>query len=277
MSSLPTSAAAYAASQRPPVMGNGPHFDGVIVEPAVGWWTGNNQWGNRFQGNYPASVDLPIAVTTMPALPGPPQQVGISLFRSEPVGQEPQNADVYCELTYGAGGTSNTILLDWAQGGTFSIPANTVRIVARGYAPHDFPGFLNSAVYDPHDQNPPHAVCKTTLGATIAVKGVAPAQPVTFTSPVIRLLPTDAVSIPVPVFGRRVWIMLGIGLLTPVVLADYQVQLFTRSGLCVGGPYQVQEDMLTNGLQLPGSVGSVIITNKGLTNTFAGCIFQLGL
>lgn len=71
---------------------------------------------------------------------GPPEMWTITLGM-ETAGWEPlQGFAVIAEITYGSGGATQTITIDWATGARISLPMNSVSIVAR-YEPLTSVGF----------------------------------------------------------------------------------------------------------------------------------------
>lgn len=232
----------------------------VCVEPTVGHWTGNNEWGYRIDTFYPQLEGGLIPILNNPGLPGPPRSLALTLFRSALVAKLAVNAEIRAQLTYGAGGVSNTVLVDWGNGGSICIPCNTMRVDAISYAP-----FAPPDVYNPTFNNAP---VKLTLGAIIGVEGAVPALPPSFTTPFATVAPGATLVAVVPEFARVV---------VPVINdvggspADYRISAGGMNTL-------VTEGMLRTGLQLPFSfLTTARLTNNSAVNKVMCFKFLLGL
>lgn len=129
---------------KPPQWGDyQPRIETVGIEPVGGWWTNHSGFGRRFTGNLPATLSnlQPIDLLDLEKAPGPPRTIGVMLYRSDRQVVAGANSDCQCQVTYGAGGTSNTFLVDWSAGASFTLVANTLRlaivpIIGHGLAPY---------------------------------------------------------------------------------------------------------------------------------------------
>ena len=90
-------------------------------------------YGQRFQGPVPDVEGGEISVLTIENM-FPPRLRTVQLDRTIVRGAN-GNGDWRCVITYGMGGASDTIELDWANGTQVAVVASTIRVVARSFAP----------------------------------------------------------------------------------------------------------------------------------------------
>lgn len=265
--------------------------ESLILEPTLAWWTGDTRFGNRIAIDMPGVAGAQIDVLDSRELPGPPRSFGATLSRNPritlgpdltPVGQAniARNGDIYAQVTYGAGGVSNTFLMDWSNGGSFALQANTMRIAALTYAPKlpaDFGAYDNRRQFS--------GISKLQLGATIGIDGAPPPRAPTFTTQLqlIRIADLIGAQVIVPPFARRVWPVLSVfdpvgPPFAPVIYAEYSI---TGSG-CFNNwqQYTLSPEIVSDGLPIPGAVDSYSIQPVVSVPSFdvrAAFVFELGL
>lgn len=106
-----------------------------IVEPLKGPWVGNINWGKLFESP-PGIAGLgqlsttPVAVMQTDVLPGPPKVWTISLSkqRLETIGIF--YGQLYARIICGIGGATQTVDLDWSEGSTVNVVANSISVQA---------------------------------------------------------------------------------------------------------------------------------------------------
>jgi len=283
--------------QAPPHIGDKKRaaVEALCLEPTLGWWTGNTQFGNRLSLDMPPAAATQIDVLDSRELPGPPRSFGATLFRNPRqllganllpvVGQQSnvaRNAEIYAQITYGAGGVSNTFLMDWCNGGSFALQANTMRIAALTYAPKlpaDFGAYDNRRQFS--------GVSQLQLGATIGIDGTPPPRAPTFTTQ-LQLMPIADVlglQVTVPPFARRVWPVISVfdavGPTPPfdgLILSEYIIE--ATGAFSQWQSYTLTAEIMANGLPVPGPVDTYAIKPTVAVPTFAirvAFVFELGL
>lgn len=265
--------------------------EALCLEPTLGWWTGSTQFGNRLAFDMPPTAGVLTDILDSRELPGPPRSFGATLTRNPritlgpnltPVGEAniARNADIYAQITYGAGGVSNTFLMDWSNGGSFALQANTMRISALSYAPK-LP--VNFGAYDNRRQF--SGVSKLQLGATIGIDGAPPPRAPTFTTQLQLVLIADlsGAQVTVPPFARRVWPLISVfnpvaPPFTVVPFAEYMIE--ASGNFNQWQAYPLSDEIMSEGLPIPGSVDSYAIKSRVAVPSFdirvAFC-FELGL
>lgn len=265
--------------------------EALTLEPTLGWWTGNTQFGNRLAFDMPATEGVIVDILDSRELPGPPRAFGATLTRNPritlgpnlaPVGEAniARNADIYAQITYGAGGVSSTFLMDWSQGGSFALQANTMRISALSYAPKlpaDFGAYDNRRQFT--------GVSKLQLGATIGIDGTPPPRAPTFTTQLqlIRIADLAGAQVTVPPFARRVWPVMAVfdPSIPPFEPVPYAEYVISGSGnFSVWQQYALSDELVSEGIPIPGSVDSYSIRARVPVPTFdlrVAFIFELGL
>jgi hypothetical protein len=260
----------------------------VSVEPVRGWWTNDNHWGNRISKDMPPTPGVILDVTDSGPIPGPPRSVGVTLFRSPRIindvnsSNDAINAEIYCQLIYSAGGVSNTVLIDWSNGGTFALQANMLRVSAVSYAP------LFPAEFVPYNNQSQFVgvPSKLNLACTIGIDGVSPPRAPTFTTRMRRLLattPTLSVVATVPPFARRVWPLVFPNVVVgppfpPLVYSDYSINM--SGDFRTWCRYELSPEIVTQGLPVAGTIGQVAINLTTVAPTHdatVAFVFELGL
>lgn len=258
-----------AAALRAPVWGSGlKQIETIGVEPVGGWWENNSGFGRRFTGDMPASLTnaQPIDLLNLEKAPGPPRTIGVQLYRSDKQVTTTANCDVKCQVTYGAGGTSNTFLVNWSSGAGFTLVCNTLRLAILPYQPVIF--------------NPYSPLSNLILGATVGLNAL-PGSHVVLTTQAVRVVPNlISLQSAVPDFG------IGFHLLCYAlggVEADLtKVQIEFRApdnsvldavnAATVAGSLYSQE-----GLRVPGNAQFVSVENKTGADILMGQQFVLGI
>lgn len=241
----------------------------VSVEPSYGWWTDNNSFGNRFTGALPTEGQV-IPIANCDALPGPPRVIGLSFFRSpQAIAIGPTvNSEVRAEVVYGAGGVSNTLLLDGTNGCNFTVVANTVRVQYRTYRPNPF------AAYVPQTD--------LILAATLGLGPCAPGIPPTFTTPLAVAAAGLPAVFPVPEFARRVSFLGGEGPGPSVLTLAELLITFNRPSGSVMNTFvpTTTEDLFrgaAGGYVLPADCAFVAVARTAGLDKAVQAVFQLGI
>lgn len=258
-----------SAALRAPFWGSGlKQVETIGVEPVAGWWENNSGFGRRFTGDLPGSLTnvQPIDLLNLEKCPGPPRTIGIQLYRSDKQVATGANSDVKCQVTYGAGGTSNTFLMDWSAGAGFTLIANTVRLAFVPFRPHIF--------------NPYSPLTNIILGATVGLNAL-PRSNVVLTTQDIRLISTaTSQQSAIPDFAT------GFHLLSAAlgaVAVDFtKVQIEFRSSDNTIVDIVNASDVLgslfsTDGLRIPGIAQFVSVENKTGADIIMGQQFVLGI
>ncbi len=282
-----------SGAQSPPHIGDKKRapVEALCIEPTLAWWTGDTRFGNRISLDMPGTEGVQIDVLDSRELPGPPRSFGATLIRNPritlgpdltPVGQAnvARNADIYAQITYGAGGVSNTFLMDWSNGGSFALQANTMRIAALSYTPKlpaDFGAYDNRRQFS--------GVSKLQLGATIGIDGAPPPRAPTFTSQLqlIRIADLIGAQVTVPPFARRVWPVMAVfdPSVPPFEPVPYAEYVITGSGnFTVWQQYALADQIVSEGIPIPGTVDTYSIKARVAVPTFdlrVAFLFELGL
>lgn len=240
----------------------------IGIEPVGGWWENNSGFGRRFQGDLPGAITdvQPIDLLNLEKCPGPPRTIGIQLYRSDRQVGTTANSDVKCQVTYGAGGTSNTFQMDWASGAGFTLIANTVRLAFVPFAPHNF--------------NPYSPLTNLILGATVGLNALPRSNVVLTTQPVRQFNNLTSQQSAIPDFA------IGFHLLSfalgglPVDLTKVQIEFRSsdNSTIDVMLASDVEGALSSvDGLRLPGAAQFVSVENKTGAAIFMGQQFVLGI
>ncbi len=153
------------------------------IEPLAGPWSQSNNWGTNRKFAYPKIIQ-PISVISNDNLPGPPSMRTVVLSRQDEVNGS--NNDVYAHITFGVGGSIQTVLVDWANGNAIQVPAGSIRVAAIPY--QTTPGI------------PYVAAGSFVVGCAMARDSIGESK-ATFT----QVVTVGAnVAIPVPKFAKRV-------------------------------------------------------------------------
>ncbi|HWA70694.1 MAG TPA: hypothetical protein VG937_00095 [Polyangiaceae bacterium] len=175
----------------------------VYVQPAPhGIWSGNNNFGFETKflpnpGNRERIINLPEwgepAVWTV--------SLGIEYSEAAwPVGPS-RGFEVVAEIAYGTGGTTETALVDWIQGTTFSVPMN---------------GLSVNAFYSvPDSESPPNRPNDVLLRVLLSRGSVSTGLPPSKFAPLLddsifTILTDNTLATPparIPKFGRRLFLV----------------------------------------------------------------------
>jgi hypothetical protein len=243
---------------------------GAILEPVEGWWTSNTAWGKRFTGDMPEAIvpqPAPIDLFELKAAPGPPRSIGVQLYRSDKQVALGANCDVHAQVTYGAGGTSNTFLLDWSAGAGFTLLANTLRISIAPYRP------VLDVVYSP--------LKNVILGATVGLGVTSNNHPVFTPRSKTQLNPGFTQQFAIPDFATGVHVMcFQVGPLANFDLSNLFIEFRSSSGATIDvqrGDVVAGSLFSVEGLRIPGSAQFVaFFTDVAFVVPFM-CQFVLGL
>jgi hypothetical protein len=97
----------------------------IQVEPAkTGFWAGNNSFGNKTLFN-PSLMSRQI-VGKLPEWAWPQiwtVQLGVQNYPDPGF-----NGNLFAEIEFGSGGTTDTVEIDWAQGTSISLPMNAANV-----------------------------------------------------------------------------------------------------------------------------------------------------
>lgn len=217
----------------------------MVVEPSKGWWTGNSRFGGRFQGVLPAQEGSIIPITSLDYVPGPPRTVALNLYANDTafVGAPGiANSDVKAQITYGAGGFTNTFRCDWMQGCQFSIVCNSLRVDAVTVKR------TNQGVYG-------NGNIARMLGCTIGLGQSGYALGPQLTTPWTVLLAAGTTIYQIPDFARG--LILTSDVIDPLITATFEStaiqQVYDMTTLYAS--YQ------GSGIRVPGGPGLVRIRN----------------
>lgn len=231
-----------------------------VVEPRRGPWTGNPAWGNRFQGAIPP-VGFPTVVLQNDGIPGPPRALGVHLFRTDRSADSNDNAEVYAEISYGAGGVRNKFLVDWISGVQFGLVASAVTITAVPYVPDPTSAFVTNA--------------RIELGATLGLSPPAPAYPPTFTTPRTTIAAFGTTAIAIPDFARAVTAYLPGGIEADASF-NFHRSFFFGATSTMGRGWTTAE-MKSGAVLVPGGANVLQIQNSGAASMVAVVVFELAL
>jgi hypothetical protein len=252
--------------------------ESVSIEPDTAWWTGNSRFGRRQNYVLPLIEGSPVDVVDTGHLPGPPRLVTFNLIRDNPPGGAagPINAEFRALLTWGSGGISRSMLVDWGPlGGAFALQCNTLRITAISYALETLN--LADAVVPYNPLTLAGVQARYLIGASIGIDGSSPALPPTFSTDcrALTAINTQA-SYLVPHFARRVIPLLGTDTPAAAVAANYQIAIV--GDVQVLAKYTLTDAMLQNGLALPCGARAVNLLKGGaVPDARSSLLFQLGM
>lgn len=98
----------------------------AIVEPSVGVWTGNNNFG--YQTGFAPDVNNRQTILKMPEW-GFPRLWTISLELENTV-TEYDGFNITAVIEFGVGGSLQTVRCDWINGTTLTVVANAINVIA---------------------------------------------------------------------------------------------------------------------------------------------------
>jgi hypothetical protein len=236
----------------------------VYVQPAPhGIWSNNNNFG--FEIPFGSGSNNRERIINLPEW-GEPAVWTISLGIDYSETAWPPSADqgfeVIAEVSYGTGGATETALMDWIQGTTFSVPMNAISINAYWSFPGD-EGF---------EPTPPNDV---KLRVLLARGNVATGLPPTKFAPLLNGLlevtvDNDDIADPparIPKFGRKLF-------LAPLTSDDYTdittstnfVRFFSGpdvGGSAATGTFRIDPAALLEGIVVPPFSKYVTVENVG--------------
>lgn len=245
----------------------------AVVEPRWGWWSDAGEFGGRIQGPFPSVAGVVLDSFSQDHTPGPPRPIAFNLFRSNlnlggGGGRGGTNAELYAQITYGAGGASHRFRMDATLGTQISLVANSVRLAFVSYAPNA------DLVYSPPTAG------ELILGATLGIGSVAPGGAPTFTTQYTNVAAGAEQSWPVAPFARTVMPF------SPLESAaavhgwnDVRLRFCREGGATQSTVYlgMLGESLYTQGIPIPGGAFDVRLLNDSATAKRIGLIFQLGI
>lgn len=254
--------------ERPPTSNDWdglPQRASVAVEPVSGWWTSNGKWGNRYQGPLPPAAGELGGILNLDRAPGPPRPIGIQLFRSDRnvANFGAFNSDAYARITYGAGGVTNVFDVDFLNGQSFPVVANSVRV-----------DFIS---YNPSLPLPYSPAAGIVLGATIGLGAVGCRCP-TLTIPTGQIATGGSFTTPIPDFAKGV----------SFISTDYSsdaTNIFAEIRTNLGQPQwsgnftRMQPYGSAPGLTIPGNAAELTVVNNSAIHPLVrfALVFHLGL
>jgi len=247
-----------------------PHV--ATVEPRWGWWSESGAFGGRIQRAFPGTAGEIIDAFSIDRTPGPPRPRAFNLFRSNlnlggGGGRGGTNAELYAQITYGAGGVTHSFKMDATLGTQISLVANTIRLSFVSYAP------AAGSIYNPPTEG------ELILGATLGLGAVAPGDAATFTTPYVSVDPGAEQTFAIAPFARRLYPFQP--LVNVASVHGWQdVRLrFCREGGATQSTLYLGEipELLSTGVPIPGGAFDVRLTNGGPNARFLGIIYQLGI
>lgn len=250
----------------------------VYVQPAPhGIWSGNNNFGFETpfatdSGNRERIVNLPEwgepAVWTV--------SLGIDYSENAWPSAPSRGFEVVAEVAYGTGGATQTALVDWIQGATFSVPMNALSI---------------SATYSgPIIEEPPRPPDDLILRVLISRGTISTGLPPTkfaglLDGNIFIVFSDDAISTSfarIPKFGRKLFVV-------PLVAEDANriangnnyVRFFSApdsasTGFATG-TYKLDTASLLSGVPVPPFSKYVTIENQGGGTHGAAALFNFEL
>jgi hypothetical protein len=107
------------------------------VEPVKGEWNQSNNWAtsfDKYKDGWPLMGTHIFSIAQCMAFRGPPRVRGIMLSRDDISIGGPQygdgSIDIKARITYGSGGFSQQLLVDWGAGTVINLPASTITVEA---------------------------------------------------------------------------------------------------------------------------------------------------
>jgi hypothetical protein len=236
----------------------------VFVQPTPhGIWSGNNNFG--FELPFGAKRNNRERIISLPEWGEPSVwTVSLGLDFSDSAWPGTERAfDVVAEVAYGVGGATETVLVDWLAGTTFSLPMNVISINAFWAFPEQ--GSLYSS-------GPEDLKLRVLLARGARGLGLSPTKfaPLLDGVPYVTLS-DNAIATPVariPRFGRKL-------LLAPLDVDDLTVLLGTNNfvrffgapdpgGTAVAtGAFPVDAELLRSGVYVPAFSKFVTLENVG--------------
>jgi len=237
----------------------------VYVQPTPhGLWSGNNNFG--CETSFRPDVRNRQQILKLPEW-GEPAVWTVSLGIDYSEGAWPASVvrgfEIVGEITYGTGGAAETIVLDWIQGSTFSLPMNAISVNA-------FYTVLTSEApppVQPNDLTLRVLLARGDLSTGLRPSKYAPLLDGQF----FATLVTNAISTPaarIPKFGRVLFVVpLTSDAYDAVTTSDNFVRFFsapdvTGSAFSVGAT-RLTERALVDGIRVPAFAKYVTVENVG--------------
>jgi hypothetical protein len=250
----------------------------VYVQPAPhGVWSGNNNFGFEIafgpdSGNRERIINLPEwgepAVWTV--------SLGIDYSENAWPTAPSRGFDVVAEVSYGVGGATETVLVDWIQGATFSVPMNALSI--------------NASYSGPIIEEPPRPPDNLVLRVLISRGTISTGLPPTkfaelLDGNIFTVIPNDSIATSlarIPKFGRRLFVV-------PLVAEDANrltngnnyVRFFSAPDLgsdaFATGTYKLDTASVLSGVPVPPFSKYVTIENQGGGADDAAAFFNFEL
>ncbi|HKY34828.1 MAG TPA: hypothetical protein VJN18_02710 [Polyangiaceae bacterium] len=236
----------------------------VFVQPTPhGVWSGNNNFG--FELPFGANRNNRERIISLPEW-GEPSVWTVSLGLDFSDGAWPgaeRGFDVVAEVAYGVGGATETVLVDWLAGTTFSLPMNAISINAFWA----FPQFGEVLSRGPEDLK-----LRVLLARGARGLGLSPSKfaPLLDGAPYATLV-DSAVATPVariPRFGRKLLLApLDVDDLTGLLGANNFVRFFSApdpGGSAVAtGAFPIDAALLRSGVYVPPFSKFMTLENVG--------------
>lgn len=243
----------------------------VYVQPARhGIWSDSNNFGAEI--SFDPDQDNRQRVIKLPEW-GEPVVWTVSLGidyneldwpAGSPGGQ--RGFEIVGEVTYGVGGATQTVEVDWIQGTTFSVPMNAISVDAF-YA---FPFVLSEG---PRTQQPLDLRLSVLLARGTASGGVRPTKvaPLVDGSPAAALDNNQLVAAParIPKFGKRLFLVSSVppAQFSELVNGNNYILFFSApdvTGSAIrGGTARITASILTDGIRVPPFAKYVTVQNVG--------------
>lgn len=171
--------------------------------------------------------------------------------------------DLTAEVIFGAGGTYQTVELDWVDGAAITVPASAIEVVARLYTNTNIP-FVN-----PQDVRLSVQVGQGSTGVPSATR--------TFRMQCNSMVPTTAVRI--PNFARWFSILNASNLATGQLSAySAQIEYLLRTGAAGIEVVRLTGNMLpfhSCVIPIPASARYFLVNNTGATTAMIAAVFGL--
>jgi len=250
----------------------------VYVQPAPhGIWSGNNNFGFETpfatdSGNRERIVNLPEwgepAVWTV--------SLGIDYSENAWPSAPSRGFEVVAEVAYGTGGSTQTALVDWIQGATFSVPMNALSISATYSGP----------IIEEPPRPPNDLILRVLIGRGTISTGLPPTKFAgLLDGNIFIVFPDDDISTSfarIPKFGRKLFVV-------PLVADDANriangnnyVRFFSApdsaSTAFATGTYKLDTASLLNGVPVPPFTKYVTVENQGGGTDGAAAFFNFEL
>jgi len=235
----------------------------IFVQPTPhGYWSSNNNFG--FEVNFLPDANNRQRVIKLPEWGEPaPWTVSLGIDYSEsawPSGGA-RGFEVVAEVTYGSGGATQTILIDWIQGTAFSVPMNAISIDA-----------VYSIPFLPPGVQPSDLTLSVLLGRGSTASSIPPSKSASLLDGgLFAILNNNTLADPparIPKFGKRLFVV-------PLSRVDNQSLLTGNNFICffsapdVGGlafpvgAVQIDQAALLEGVLVPPYAKYVTLENVG--------------